>query len=208
LLWVKTTSGNPASGVAPLGTRITDYNVGTGYPFTTYYFRARIHADTVAPGARLRLLARIDDGAVLYINGNEVLRIRMDAFPAPILNGSFATGYGCGGDATCDEEFEIDASLLRPGDNVIAAEVHNYNARSADITFGMQVSLVQPANSQPVLQLVSGDGVVRLQWERGGFALQEATDPSGPWLDVPGPQLMGPVVRPLDDVIRFYRLAR
>ena len=208
LLWVKTSSGNPPSGVAPLGTRITAYNTATGFPFITYYFRARVQVASVAPGSRLRLLTRIDDGAVVFINGAEATRIRMDAAPAPIANTTLATGYACGGDATCDEEFEIDASQLKPGENVVAVEVHNYNARSADMTFGMQMSLVQPVNVRPGLRMVPGDGVLRLEWERGGFVLQEAADPSGPWRDVPGPQVLGPVVQPLEDGVRYYRLAR
>ena len=153
-------------------------------------------------------MTRIDDGAVVYLNGAETLRIRMDAPPAPILNNTLALAYPCGGDATCDEEFEIDAALLKPGENVVAAEVHNYNARSADITFGMRMSLVQPVNVQPELRMVPGDGVVQLQWERGGFLLQESEAPDGPWRDVPGPVVLGPVVRPVEDGVRYFRLAR
>ncbi len=208
LLWVKTTSGNPPPAVAPLGTRIAAYNPATGFPYITYYFRTRIHVGGVAAGSRLRLLTRIDDGAVLYINGTEAMRIRMEAPPAAIGPTTLATGYACGGDATCDEEFELDASLLKAGENVFAVEVHNYNARSADMTFGMQMSLVQPVNVQPELRLVPGDGVVNLQWARGGFVLQEAPDPAGPWTAVRGPQLLGPVVQPIGDGARHFRLWR
>ena len=208
LLWVKTNSGNPPAGVEPLGTRITAFNPATGFPYLAYYFRTRFQVPAVAPGSKLRLLTRIDDGAVLYLNGAEALRIRMEPAPAPILSTTLATGYACGGDATCDEEFEIDASLIQAGENVAAVEVHNYNARSADITFGMRMSLVQPVNVQPELRMVPGDGVVQLQWERGGFVLQEAEAPDGPWRDVPGPVVVGPVVRALEDGVRYFRLAR
>ena len=208
LLWVKTTSGNPALGVAPLGTRIGSYNTATGFPYITYYFRARIPLGPVAPGSRLRLLTRIDDGAVVYLNGVEATRIRMEAAPAVIGNTTLATGYACGGDATCDEEFELDASSLRAGENVVAVEVHNYNARSADMTFGMQMSLVQPVSLSPELRIVPGDGVMQLQWSRGGFVLEEATDPAGPWTEVPGPHVLGPVMQPMEDGVRYFRLAR
>ncbi|MEI6342255.1 MAG: phosphodiester glycosidase family protein [Verrucomicrobiota bacterium] len=208
LLWVKTTAATPAVGVEPLGTHILSYNPATGFPYLTYYFRTRLAVPGVAPGSKLRVLARIDDGGVLYVNGTEALRIRMDPAPAAIFNTTLATGYPCGGDATCDEEFELDASLLKPGDNVVAVEVHNYNARSSDITFGMKLALMQPVNTPPELQMVPGDGVVRLEWSRGGFVLQESSDPLGPWLDVPGPQVLGPVMRPVEDGIRYFRLAR
>jgi len=209
LLWVKTTPGNPTTGVDPLGTRITPFNSATGYPYITYYFRSRFTLPSVSPGTSIHLVGRIDDGAVIYLNGSELTRIRMDAPPAPISNTTFATVYPCAGDATCDDEFDLSGDgFLKAGENVVAVEVHNYNARSADITFGLALSVAQPASNAPALRLVPGDGVIRIEWDRGGFALQEATSPVGPWKDVAGPALTSPVVQPAGDGIRYFRLAR
>ena len=67
-----------------------------------------------APPTRLQLWAVVDDGAILYLNGKEALRLGMPPDIAPhhemlasrnIIN------------ATLEGPFTIDTALLKPGEN-------------------------------------------------------------------------------------------
>jgi len=72
---------------------------------------------------------------VFYLNGNEIHRVRMEDPPATIAYDALALGFGCGGDATCSDVFNLWGDAipgLVQGENVLAVEVHNYNARSLD----------------------------------------------------------------------------
>lgn len=209
ILWAHATRNNPAAGVEPVGTRITSINGATGFPYTTYYFRTHFDLPAVAPGTQLRFVGRIDDGAVVYLNGKELQRIRMADAPTEISSSTFALGFGCSGDATCDEVFEATGDgFLAAGDNVLAVEVHNYNARSTDITFGLSMAVAQPRIERPELRSVTDDAGSRIEWTRGGFLLQEAPSPAGPWTDVAGPVVVSPYRISPTSESRLYRLAR
>jgi len=85
---------------------------------------------------------RVDDGAMVYVNGNEALRIRMPA--GSISNTTAATAFPPGGasDATTDEPFVLSVPALPPGTNFIAASVHQQNTGSSDIVWGMTLDVV------------------------------------------------------------------
>jgi hypothetical protein len=184
----------------------------TGFPYVTYYFRRHFESTLAGPGASLLVSGFIDDGAVFYLNGQEVYRLRMDEPGVPILNSTLAVGYPCDGDAVCRDEFVI-ANLgdrLVPGDNVLAVEVHNYNTRSADMTFGVDVWEARSVSIPALLAISDSTGATTLTWTRGGFVLQWAESAQGPWADVPGPVLLSPhVVNSVEGGARqFYRLRK
>src|SRR5207342_3449033 len=85
---------------------------------------------------------RADDGAVVYLNGSEALRLRMPT--GAITNLSLATAFppGDGSDATVDESYPLQIIELIPGTNVIAASVHQQNATSSDVVWGMVLDAV------------------------------------------------------------------
>jgi len=209
VLWVHTSRTSPAAGVEPVGSRITSYNLATGYPYITYYFRTRFQAGTISPGTRLRFVGRIDDGAVLYLNGTELHRLRMPVAPESITSSTLASWYPCSGDATCDDVFEVSGDgFLTSGENLLAVEVHNYNARSADMTFGLSLAIAQPRVERPELTLSTDASGTSLSWSRGGFLLQESESPDGPWMDLAGPVVIGPYAIDVQAPERFYRLSR
>ena len=101
-----------------------------------YYFRTRLVLTNDLSAYTFNAKMRLDDCAVIYINGAEFSRPRMPA--GTITNGSFGGGaVGSGTDATVDELFTIPSSILVPGTNVIAAEVHQVNSTSSDIVWGL-----------------------------------------------------------------------
>jgi hypothetical protein len=177
LLWVDTRAGGPFSGVQPKNTQIPD-NPATGYPYPTCYFRTHFGFAGPSPGVSLLLSNYVDDGAIFYLNGAEIYRLRMN--PPPTTFNTTAAGYPCSGLPSsdpchgnacpiCPDVFTVSGGLLTnlvAGDNVLAVEVHNYSLASPDITFGMALSYAQtlpPATPpgitiQPADQVLSGGG--------------------------------------------------
>src|SRR6478736_8910363 len=90
-----------------------------------YYFRTTINvaSNNLIPGPLVATL-RADDGAMVYVNGVEALRLRLP--DGPITNTSFTTGFppGDGSDASTDEVIPLEPATLAPGINLIAASVH------------------------------------------------------------------------------------
>src|SRR5208282_1028556 len=82
LLWTDVRGPNPNIPV-PLETEMP-LDPATGYPFITYYFRTHFNYTNKLSGAALLFTDYIDDGAVFYLNGAELYRLRMPAAPTPI----------------------------------------------------------------------------------------------------------------------------
>jgi hypothetical protein len=209
LLWVDVRATGPNPAVQPKNTQMPANPNNSGYPYITYYFRTHFTFTNSLSGVSLVFSSYVDDGAIFYLNGSEIYRLRMDAAPTPIFNGTLAAGYPCSGDATCPDVFTISGDLttnLVAGDNVLAVEVHNYNQLSPDITFGTALSVTEPLIVRPALAIVFSNGTLTLSWNRGGFVLQQANSPLGRWTDVPGPVASSPYTPSLSAVAQYYRL--
>ena len=102
----------------------------------TFYFRTRFEWNGNAPPTRLQLWAVVDDGAILYLNGREALRLGMP--PDVVPHHEMLAGRNII-DATLEGPFTIDPALLQPGKNTLAAEVHQVSANSSDIVFGLRL---------------------------------------------------------------------
>jgi len=211
LLWVDTRTTGPNPAVQPKNTMMPANPNNNGFPFVTYYLRTRFQFTNDLTGVSLIFSNYIDDGAVFYLNGAEIYRHYLPPAPEPIANDMLAIGYGCGGDATCPFVFSLARDRmpsLAPGDNVLAVEVHNYNRRSPDITFGTTVFFTQPRPVRPQLEIESHGALVTLSWSRTGYILQEALDPAGPWTDLPGPVFASPHTVPVYGLAHYYRLRK
>lgn len=186
-----------------VGTCTTYSNVTTLEFRTNQYFRTHFSFNGVPANAILQLETYIDDGAVIYLNGTELTRMGMAA--GPVTSTTFAT-------RTTNGEFErsqfpFTAQLLN-GDNVIAAEVHQANAGSSDITWGCRVSVLLSA-PLPTLTITPSGSDVIITWAPGTGTLQyknNLTDPT--WTDVPGGPhpAGGPVTVPASLAHRFYTI--
>jgi len=202
------TAGPKSTGLPPTGGPQTGAAV-----FPTYYFRAHFNFNTNIPGVTLNFTNYVDDGAVFYVNGIEVYRLRMPAAPALINYLTQATGSPCGGDATCADVFSLSRPALRPlvsGDNVLAVEVHQNSAivPSPDIVFGTALSYTQAGGPKPLLNILREETTTTVYWNGGGFTLQQADNPFGPWTDVPGPVRTSTFVIATSAAAKFYTLRR
>lgn len=101
----------------------------------TYYFRTHFQVTTNLTGATLNLNAILDDGAVFYLNGREVLRLHIDT-NAVVDYSTKANDH----ESTLEGPYtSISVTNLVPGDNVMAVEVHQVNSSSSDVVFGMSL---------------------------------------------------------------------
>ena len=109
---------------------------------TTYYFRTHFTVSGDVSQGVLQVNTVIDDGAAIYLNGQEIYRVGL---AADALYNSFSTRNV--GDAVYEGPFTISAAL-QPGDNVLAAEVHQSTTTSSDVVFGLTLA-VRPAGLAP-----------------------------------------------------------
>lgn len=126
--------GEESTTVDTMRTPFSRYTDDGTY-ITTFYFRTHFNY-TGAAGAKLRLTHVVDDGAVFYLNGVEVHRFGLAA------GAKFdATTYFNGHENAVEGPFDIPASSLVSGDNVLAAEVHQSDTGSSDIVFGASLEV-------------------------------------------------------------------
>ena len=130
-------------GGVNIRTHLTLYTPGsTNNQLSASYFRTKFNLAVPLWGATLNLEHFIDDGAVFYLNGSELGRYGMAAG---------AVNYGTLANITVG-----DASLQGPllatvptlwTTNVFAAEVHQINLTSSDLSFGVNVTMSKESRS-------------------------------------------------------------
>ncbi len=129
--------GGWSEGRAPLGygdeaNTELDLSASTGGDVLTAWFRVEFHLEDPAAYETLELSWLRDDGIALYLNGTEVAR---DNLPDGALTPETgAEEKIAGGDE--DEWFHTELSSgWVAGTNVLAAEVHQYDKYSEDLSF-------------------------------------------------------------------------
>ena len=151
----------------------------------------------------MKLRHVVDDGAVFYLNGTEVHRFGIAE--GPVDSTTDATGH----ENIYEGPYEIPASLLVAGDNLIAVEVHQSGGSSSDMVFGAElVATIRPAGSGAVEapkfeapKLQGGNLIVT--WTGTG-TLQASESVTAGWTDVAN--ATSPYSTPATGAARFYRL--
>ncbi|HMC28091.1 MAG TPA: lamin tail domain-containing protein, partial [Verrucomicrobiae bacterium] len=114
----------------------------------TYYFRKVFTVDRDLSKFQLAVDQIIDDGAVYYLNGKEIARVRM---PAGMI------GYKTGASQNVRDPveelnaFTIDPKLLLSGTNLLAVEVHQDRTNSSDVAFAMRLRAFTGSSSAILL---------------------------------------------------------
>ncbi len=103
--------------------------------FITTYFRSSFDLATIPDSLDLEVSA--DDGAVVYVNGQEVAR---DSLPAgTVTNTTTALADRSGGAETALTKFPVSTSLLTTGTNTVAVEVHQFSKTSSDMGLDLEL---------------------------------------------------------------------
>ncbi len=134
-----------ASGPAQLGygdgdeATVINYGPSSSSKYITYYFRQafQLSDPTTFTNYSLRLLR--DDGAVVYLNGKEILR---DNMPAGVI--TYTTLASANSEATT--VVPVQRSAFVPGRNVLAVEVHQDAGNSSDVSFQLGITATAISN--------------------------------------------------------------
>ena len=158
------TGGETSSAITPiLNTTSLPAPVTLSPAGHAMYFRTHFN---VASTNQLSLIMSnaIDDGAVFYLNGSNILNLRVTT---PGSCASFSGGaIGPGTEALLWEVHTFTptnlANIIVPGDNVLAVEVHQVNATSSDMVFGMILMSTTFTSTPPVgpIAFTNGTGVI------------------------------------------------
>ncbi|MCW5558414.1 MAG: immunoglobulin domain-containing protein, partial [Verrucomicrobiae bacterium] len=171
----------PAAIATPLAT-----TAGTAYLRTTFAW------DSNPANLVFAISNLLSDGAVFYLNGAEVRRVRLPSgevtFATPATGGPAAAGQV--------EVFGISGAPLVSGDNVLAVELHQATGTLADLVFGLSltatpefsvqwVDTAEPADQTAVAgdvvtltAEVLGTPPLTYQWRKDGAPIDGANGPS------------------------------
>ncbi len=140
--WMETVDDSWEKGNAPLGYFTSDAANGRGYQTfldwgsdtnnkrPTYYFTKKITlANQPGSNDKFQLNYTIDDGFIVYVNGQEAGRYNMPS--GTITYSSYATQYAHNNPDTGN--MNLPTSLFQQGTNVIAVEIHNCDNHSTDM---------------------------------------------------------------------------
>jgi hypothetical protein len=158
----------------------------------TYYFRTHFDWNFLPDNLAFVVTNRLSDGAVLYLNGQEVRRVRM---PAGAIG--FATSAtGAASPVGVVEVFGISGQALVLGDNILEVETHQAAGTATDMMLGLTLTAAAqlpvlnvntnlPANQSVVAGAaatlttdVIGSGPLHRQWMKNGTPLLGATNAS------------------------------
>ncbi len=109
--------------------------------YITTYFRKKFFVVDSSKMDSLLFKILVDDGAVVYLNGQEVFRRNMPNGTVNYLTTALNSVYGS--DENLFFEHRIGA-VLRNGINVIAVEVHQADPESADMGFDLELTSKKP----------------------------------------------------------------
>lgn len=128
-----------ATGASPAGFGlINGLNLATTTTsrIPTAYYRTVVDVPNANLVESLTFRLLVDDGAVVYLNGQEVLRKGFD--PGEVVTHESLADNNPNEDDF--EEFEVGPDLLVEGANVIAIQVHNRSIGNNDMGFEMSLS--------------------------------------------------------------------
>lgn len=141
------TSGNglfgytPAPGVYPaINTALTSSGQNT------YYFRTHFSWNNLPDNVAFVVTNYLSDGAVYYVNGVEVNRVRMPVGAVTYATSAASTNSPAGH----KDVFSIPPGVLVLGDNLFEVEAHQEASSSVDMVFGLSLTA---AAQYPILNL-------------------------------------------------------
>ncbi len=115
------------------GTQLS-FGTNASFKHLTYYLRNDFEIIDASKFEELELKLSVDDGAIIYINGQEVVRRNMpegnvsNTTPAAILVGILDVS-----------QHLIPATMLVNGKNTIAVQLHQINRTSSDLRFDLEL---------------------------------------------------------------------
>ena len=142
-----------ATGPAPLGfgdshhqTTIDGGPADARHPTT--WSRISFSVDSLQANDTAWIDLMIDDGTVVWLNGQEALRVNMPE--GDITADTLASAAVGAPNESLLIRYTLDASLLQEGDNLLALEIHQASANSSDLTWdaALGIQMLRPDTQQ------------------------------------------------------------
>ncbi len=134
------------TGAAQLGygdgdeTTVVDYGSNSNNKYTTTYFRTSFQIADISDIQSLNFKLLRDDGAIVYLNGREVVRSNMPS--GTVEYSTLASSTVSGGDEDAFFEFTVGPEALLNGINYLAVEIHQITGSSSDISFDLELDAI------------------------------------------------------------------
>ena len=129
---------------------VVSYGPSDAQKYPTTYFRTTFNVTDPSAIGELNCRAKIDDGAVLYINGTEVGRPRMGSGTI-----SYETLSQSSASESTFDDIIIPIGTIVTGTNVIAVEVHQRSQSSSDISLNVEITAVEFSSSPTTIDSVT-----------------------------------------------------
>lgn len=143
----------------------------------TFYFRTRFNFPPDVTATSLQFSNIIDDGAAFYLNGQEIPGTRYNL----ATNATYSTLADNSVDNATMRAVTAPATLLLPGENLLAVEVHQQTSNSGDIVFGLRLDALVVTNSPAV----AGVMINEVFADNVGFAETDGSSPD--WVELYNP---------------------
>jgi hypothetical protein len=122
----------------------------------TTYFRKIFTVDNASDfSGQILLNLMRDDAAIVYLNGDEIVRSNMQEGPVDFQTPS--ANFVSGAEEDAYLFFQINVNELLQGENIIAVEIHQTNETSSDISFDLELTAFRNSNTiistSPILQV-------------------------------------------------------
>ncbi|MEY2410949.1 MAG: trimeric autotransporter adhesin, partial [Verrucomicrobiota bacterium] len=172
----------------------------------TSYFRRLFTATNAGNVTNLSFGVVRDDGAVVYLNGNEIFRMNMQTGAVSYATFAITTNAVSG----TNEYYYFPTNLvpapgmLLEGTNVLAVELHQNAVNTSDAAFDLGLFTLAPPGGRPTLHATFDGARVHLSWNAPGFTLLESASPLGPFS--PSTNSTSPAVFTPALPARFYQL--
>ncbi|HON08313.1 MAG TPA: Ig-like domain-containing protein, partial [Verrucomicrobiota bacterium] len=175
-----------AEGMAELGygdsadgrpeNTVLSYGPDENNKYPTYYFRKKIVIPDPSIYTNFIIYVMRDDGAVVYINGQEAARFNM---PSGTITYTTLTSNAAD-DGQIFYPATIPTSMFVPGTNIIAVEIHQ-TANSTDISFDFVLTGIPVIvkNQSPIVTLNSPTNNAYYVGPKSIVLDANATDPDG-----------------------------
>jgi len=183
-------TGEWPHGQAPLGyeqgdeNTVVSYGPDPGNRYITTYFRRPFFVPDPSLCTNLVLRVRRDDGIAVYLNGMEIFRNNLPA--GPLAFGTLAANAEDDGALWLSTNVS-PALLYEFENNVIAAEVHQRNGVSSDLTFDLELIAEVTSPPGPALRIDRADPVAVVSWptNENSYVLQRTAVLGEAWTGAP-----------------------
>jgi len=116
---------------------VVSFGSNSSNKFPATFFRHTFTVDQIPAMDSLIVSLMRDDGAIIYLNGTEIVRSNMPA--GLVTHLTYASGTVDGTNESTYFNFSANKNLLVAGKNVLAVQIHQDRASSSDISFNLEL---------------------------------------------------------------------